>query len=292
MSFFYKGTTRPRYQDLNMNCVRHRRTDTLAIADAFFLHNQQSLELIAVTEGSLDVKVADECRTLREGEVAIVSPYKLHSGLWREPSSSFLCVTLDLSHWLSPFPAQLGAQRDGLLDGSLAFTAYPEDARELFSSICSLADLFEGAKDSTACRIAAITYALLDRLLCTHLEEIGVRQSRNLSFIRRTDAYLCAHYAEPIRSSDAAAALFLSHSQFCHTFKKSFGVPFSNYLCRYRIQRAAEDYRKSDLPLCEIALRVGFPDYCYFSRCFKKQTGMSAAQYFGRQKRKEEGLSL
>ena len=171
------------------------------------------------------------------------------------------------------------------MDGSLAFAAYPDGASELFSHACSLANLFEAAQDASVCHIAAVTYTLLDCLLCTHLEKTDVRQSRNLSFIRRTDAYINAHYTEPLRSSDAASALFLSHSQFCHAFKESFGVPFSHYLCRYRIQRAAEDYRQSELPLCEIAARVGFADYCYFSRCFKRQTGISAAQYFGRQQK-------
>ncbi|MBR4866617.1 MAG: helix-turn-helix domain-containing protein, partial [Clostridia bacterium] len=58
-------------------------------------------------------------------------------------------------------------------------------------------------------------------------------------------------------------------------------------LCRYRVQRAATDYAFSSLSIAEIAEAVGFSDYCYFSKSFKKYIGKSPAEYLGKWKKKQ-----
>ena len=79
--------------------------------------------------------------------------------------------------------------------------------------------------------------------------------------------------------------MYMEISLFCHTFKRHFGISFSSHLCRYRCIRAAELYKNSGMNIADIAAAVGFSDYCYFSRSFKKYIGQSPAIYFGKWKR-------
>ena len=59
-----------------------------------------------------------------------------------------------------------------------------------------------------------------------------------------------------------------------------FGIPFRSYLTEYRISRAMELFlRYEGLSVREIAAKVGFSDYCYFSHMFKRYMGISPTEY-------------
>ena len=72
----------------------------------------------------------------------------------------------------------------------------------------------------------------------------------------------------------------MSVPSFCYIFKKNFGMSFLNYLCKYRITRAVELYYEKNIALSDLAEAVGFNDYCYFSRSFRKCMGKSPTAYF------------
>ena len=61
----------------------------------------------------------------------------------------------------------------------------------------------------------------------------------------------------------------------CGLFKKELGVNLTNYIMNYRIEKAKELLRSTNLRSYEIAEKVGFLDESYFSRTFKKVTGQS-----------------
>lgn len=52
------------------------------------------------------------------------------------------------------------------------------------------------------------------------------------------------------------------------------------------MQRAEELIVKSKMNFSQIAFSVGFSDPKYFTKCFKKETGMTPSEY--RQKKQEE----
>jgi len=103
-----------------------------------------------------------------------------------------------------------------------------------------------------------------------------------LRFIQSVSHYVETHFAQPITSLDACTTLGYSRRNFTRLFGRSFGTTFTDYLREYRISRAATDFRDRDLLVCEIAEAVGFPDYCSFSRTFKRIIGIPPSQYFKR----------
>ena len=102
----------------------------------------------------------------------------------------------------------------------------------------------------------------------------------NVEFLRSVSEYVRDHFQQNITTADIAAALFMTPSNFCHQFNQNFGCSFLKYLREYRVQ-VAKSYLGSDMSISQIASEVGFSDYCYFSRSFKKYVGQSPAIYFG-----------
>lgn len=62
-------------------------------------------------------------------------------------------------------------------------------------------------------------------------------------------------------------------------FKKDVGIPLTDYVNRQRIQQAKKLLIVTELPTKIIAQQCGIPDIYYFSRLFKKQTGVTPKFY-------------
>ena len=78
---------------------------------------------------------------------------------------------------------------------------------------------------------------------------------------------------------EAARQAGVSRSCLYRAFQAEFGCSPSIYLTRYRIQRACQLLRHSQLPVGTVAASVGFEDPFYFSRAFRRETGQSPSAY-------------
>jgi AraC-like DNA-binding protein len=77
----------------------------------------------------------------------------------------------------------------------------------------------------------------------------------------------------------AAEQAKLSPSYFSRRFRQSFGVTFSQFVARRRIERAQSMMVRSDSSLCQIALDCGFTDQAHFTRTFGGLTGSTPSQW-------------
>ncbi|MHA6482224.1 helix-turn-helix domain-containing protein [Paenibacillus sp. strain BS8-2] len=96
--------------------------------------------------------------------------------------------------------------------------------------------------------------------------------------VRRCAAYIDRNYTDNIRMDKLAKWCGLHPSTFSRHFKGTIGMLPSDYLIQARIE-AAKTILPGPGPLREVARRVGFCDEYYFSRMFKKITGVSPSVY-------------
>ncbi|MDE7145485.1 MAG: AraC family transcriptional regulator, partial [Duncaniella sp.] len=66
---------------------------------------------------------------------------------------------------------------------------------------------------------------------------------------------------------------------FYGKIKSLLGVSPSDFLRRIRMQRAEKLITDTSLTFSEIAFSVGFSDPKYFTKCFKKDTGVTPSEY-------------
>ena len=91
--------------------------------------------------------------------------------------------------------------------------------------------------------------------------------------------FLESHYAEHLRISDLVRHIGYGRARLFELFKRHTGLAPNDYLLRFRIRKAQELLVQTDLPVREIARRVGIPDSGYFSIVFKRQTGHTPTIY-------------
>ena len=98
--------------------------------------------------------------------------------------------------------------------------------------------------------------------------------------MKRLMVYLEENIANPgLKIDDLAAAVNLGRSVFYGKMKSIVGMTPVDFVRHIRIQRAEELITKSDYSFSQIAYSIGFSDPKYFSKCFKKETGMTPSEY-------------
>ena len=97
--------------------------------------------------------------------------------------------------------------------------------------------------------------------------------------VRRAAEYAAEHYREAIGLNDAAEAAGVNSTYLSYLFSQEMGTGFANYLLNLRLEYAKKLLRECNLKMWQIAEKSGFNDYHYFSKVFKKNVGMSPAQY-------------
>ncbi|MEF3312220.1 helix-turn-helix domain-containing protein [Paenibacillus sp. GYB004] len=101
------------------------------------------------------------------------------------------------------------------------------------------------------------------------------RRNKGGGTMPQIEAYLNRHYDRQLTLQDVADRFYLSREYISRKFKQHFGENLVEYLCRIRMDKARALLANPQLKITEIARMVGYPDEKYFSKVFKKQTGMS-----------------
>lgn len=91
--------------------------------------------------------------------------------------------------------------------------------------------------------------------------------------------YIDEHYHHPLTLEEVAEYVGISPYYFSKLFKDRFGKTFIDYVTDVRIARAKKEMANPNKSLKEICFLVGYNDPNYFSRVFKKHTGMSPSEY-------------
>ena len=91
--------------------------------------------------------------------------------------------------------------------------------------------------------------------------------------------YVEEYYMDEVILGDLALVAHVSSSYLSTRFKKETGTSFTEYLIRYRINKAKELLKEKQNRCREVAENVGYRDYAQFSKIFKKYTGISPKDY-------------
>lgn len=132
-------------------------------------------------------------------------------------------------------------------------------------------------------------HALMERLLAvrshvfTEAERLSsVRASTRLELYQRlhwAKEYIDANAGQSLSLAQIAEIACLSPHHFLRLFKQLFYVTPHQYLTLRRLEMAQHLLRKTELPVTDICLEVGFISLGTFSHLFRRKHGVSPLQY-------------
>jgi two-component system response regulator YesN len=105
--------------------------------------------------------------------------------------------------------------------------------------------------------------------------------TRKASFVvKRIISYIQKNYADKNLSVQSIAdAVFLTPTYISCLFKKNTGTTIGQYIQDYRMAKAVELMKDPQYKIYQIADLVGYEDSNYFTRLFKKQTGLKPSDF-------------
>jgi len=103
--------------------------------------------------------------------------------------------------------------------------------------------------------------------------------SKTEEIIALAQKYVNENYDKKIALKDIAEYLYISPAYFSVIFKKLTGQNFVDYVNEVKIEKAKELLENSMYKVKEIAYRIGFEDYTYFCKVFKKIEGITPLEY-------------
>lgn len=244
------------------------------------IHTHNFYELVVVLRGKGKHLINGQRLAIRSGSVFLLCPGEYHC---YEYSETLVLLTFMFdSRILRPFRTAL-ARLPGY--GQLFSKTIPK--AELLVDPTTIAEL-----DIQLNAIAAETRQSVpggELLLASYLINALVLILRNTQRdecfthvngdIGIAVSFMQRHFHEEIQLSHLARQANLSESTFYRKFHNEFGMAPMQWLLKLRIRKAMEFLIRSDMTIAEIAMATGFSDPLYFSRQFRKVTGMGPRRY-------------
>ena len=156
-------------------------------------------------------------------------------------------------------------------------------AKKIGQTIVNMWDEFKQEKKLTH-HVVRAQMILIYTYLLQYYEEISdgateTIKKRNAA-IEKAMVYINRNLSESITLEELAEIANMNKTYFSTTFKRVTGKTVWEYILNMRIELAISYIvtEKSKYNITEIAEICGFDDICYFSRCYKKHSGMSPKQ--------------
>lgn len=99
------------------------------------------------------------------------------------------------------------------------------------------------------------------------------------STIQKAQKYMQEHYSQELSLKQMASLYYLNPSYFSVSFKNIVGKNFNEYLTELRIEHAKNYLEENQYKINQVSRLVGYEDYSYFGKLFRKATGLTPKEY-------------
>lgn len=251
-------------------------------------HWHEEIEILLVTEGRASLYLNNECTTIAQGSVVLISSNQLHLATC-PVGESFSFMSIIFHPGLLGGSVNNAIQRqyiDPLLHPDNIFPVlsdgesdWQEQVRQL---LCEIQDIFFHKDFEYELLIKTRLYEIW-HLYSMHFTPPKKVFDAHLDYrIRLTKdiiEYIQEHYDGALSLKDIAQQFRLSREYLCRFFKSMAQVSLMEYLNFYRISIGRELLRHTDAEISTIARKTGFNNVSYFGLTFNKYTHMTPSQY-------------
>jgi len=227
-------------------------------------HFHTCFEMIYAMKGDTVFQLDDESMCLKEGEMSLFMPNQIHS----------FTVPTDALLWVCVFSGNLVE----------TFCSETENRRYLhpvFRPSQALVDFLPEEPDvkfESPYLLQAFLYRLCHEFYQQELPFVTVPNMDSDS-IHKIMSYITLHYNEDISLDTLAKTFGLNRNYISGLISRTTRQNFRAYLNGYRLEKAKELLRNTDLSVTEIAYECGFNNIRTFNRTFMGSEKVTPMEY-------------
>ena len=266
MEQFYKEPTPVHYSAAGYKRYHFNRRTGLR------LHWHDRMELIRLHAGTALVGYGENTAELSAGGIYIIPPKTPHALRVLGDSVQYDVLMFDLRKFYND--TQVCQEKlSGIFEGRVTFhlTTYASEVVECFDRLYSLCE-------ESSLEAMSLAYRMMDLLLQYAMEGCSAAPKGD-PLILETLEYMQNHFPEELTVEQLAARCGYSDAHFCRKFKQTTWMTPMKYLQIFRLEEAAKQLKQGKGNVSTVAIRCGFPDPNYFTRCFKAHFGVPPTGY-------------
>lgn len=244
-------------------------------------------EMVYIDKGQVEIRRDEETLTLSQGEILFHRPNEFHSIRALNSSPNFFIVSFECNS-----PAMLYFERyKTVLDKTLkpfisSVIAESEKTYIIPKNDPLLKKLTK--KENTAIGGEQLIKTYLEQLLILLIRNITKKgetsvfpnkESMENHLVISAKNFIEEKSEEPFRVDDLCLALGYSKSYLSKLFHEQTGETIAAYATRAKIKKAKQLIREGNLNFAQISDKLAFDNPQYFSRVFKRITGMSPTEF-------------
>lgn len=227
-----------------------------------------SLELIIVLSGRLDIFEEEREFHVEAGERLFLLPFRRHGGLAAyEPDLTFF--------WMHAAFEKREDYACFALEEPCAPVASPEFAGAYLQLL--LGDQRRGMLEGEGTareNLDALSAILLREALRTRAGGVG-----RSTLTDAANQYIRIHFDEALTTSEIAAHLQCHPDYLSRLYSQVCGCTVGDAIRRERIRKACEMLERSNAPVKQIAYEAGYGDVSYFRKQFFRECAMTPKEY-------------
>jgi YesN/AraC family two-component response regulator len=150
----------------------------------------------------------------------------------------------------------------------------PIDYSELFRIIAMLVKKLEALNDGDK-DVEAVNWGRLTDYQIKEKESEICEQDVE----QKVKKYIRDHMVDSFTVPDIAKELNFNPQYLMRAFKNKTGLSIVDYITQARMETGKHILKDTKIPIKDVAFMVGYSDYAYFTRVFKKECGVSPTEY-------------
>ena len=234
-------------------------------------HLHETIEMIYITSGTLELGIEQELFHMEKGDFAIVFPNLVHHyQVFSEGSNSAIYVY--------PVVSATGNFHEELYkyQPKNPIISEKDIHRDVLNAILAL------NKEENMDPVIAQSYVQIILARCMPLYELIEKQANQGDTIYRTVSYIAAHFKEDITLNTMSKALAINKYALSRIFSGVFHTNFNQYVNEHRLNYVSAMLEYSDEPITNICLEAGFQSQRTFNRAFQDKFHMTPREYRNR----------
>lgn len=236
----------------------------------------EEVELKYVVSGNLTMLLDNKSVSAQAGDIIFINPYEIHSNVVVQGDAAvyhIVVISLDFFSGNNGFDLrQLFLTQGSRVENLIQNPKAAAITKLLFEELREQNEHYQSA-------VSALLQQLFVELLRNHLKKnssIYDREQLGLyPKIAPAVLKIREEYAKSFSTEALADLCNMNRFYFCRIFKQAMGTTPGQYQTDYRLKIADILLCRSEWSISQIARAIGFEDAAYFSRCYKKNRGVS-----------------
>ena len=246
-------------------------------------------EIVYIDKGRVQIQRDTETLILKQGEILFHSPNEFHSirALDSAPNIfviSFNCTSSAMSYFVryqTSLDATLKTYLSSIIKEAEKTYIIPHNNPDL-KKLKRKSDGLIGGEQLIKTYLEQFLIFLLRSMINTPASSLPQKASQEDPLVNQIKEYLLLHVDKTIRVGDLCREFDYSRSYLSSHFYRHTGQTIMEYSTNLKMNEAKRLIRETDLNITQVSAKLSFDNPQYFSRVFKRKTGMTPTEFKNR----------